>query len=175
MSIVTIPVVEAEGPGGSLYTLVDNLTNLNSQITRARNNGDLILNDENAAPEQKAVIDEANLLAILAAGGETENYLFAIEAPQSLVNVIVPVGVPYRTFKLGDEKTFKQWFDVEAEVWQNTTTNRVLFYTDPRPTAQAILKASEAELIRQINPADINFLTIAEAQDLVSDPDWVKI
>ena len=175
MTKITIPVDSAKN-GGNLYTMVDDLTNLNSEVSRTRNNDNLIINDELASPEQKLEIDETNILAILAEiGGEIENYLFGIKAPLTSANIDVPVGVPLRTNKVGDVKTFKDWFLPSSEVWKNTGTGELIYYNNPDPSGHANLLASEAELIRQIDINNYSFMTVAEVQIEVALQNWVKL
>ena len=174
MSIVTIPVIAAQN-GGALYTLVDDLTNLNSQVSRIRDNGNLIIDDSGAEPEQKIQIDEAVLLSILDNGGNTEDYLFGIRQPSASANIDVPVGVPSRLFKLGEVKTFARWFAENAELWLNTVTDEIIYYNSPNPSDGLILTSSESELIRQIDDQNYSFMTVAEVQAEVAGPNWTKL
>ena len=176
MTQITIPVDEAKS-GGTLYTLVDDLTNLNSEVSNTRDeSGDnLIIDDIGASSEQKLEIDEANILAILASGGEIENYLFGIRQPSASATLDVPVGVPSRLFILGAVKDFSQWFASNADVWLNDTTDEIIYYNSPNPSDSLILKASEAEIIRQIDTGTYSFLTVAEVQAIIVDTDWVKL
>ena len=174
MSKITIPVVAAE-QGGTLYPLVDDLTNLNSQVTRVRDNGNLIVEDDQADPGQKLKPEETVILSILAEGGETENYLFGIKQPSASGSIDVPAGVPSRLFILGAVKKFSQWFASNADVWLNNTTNEIVYYNSPNPSDGLILTASESELIRQLDPVNYSFLTIEEVETLVLDPNWNKL
>ena len=176
MTLITIPVDEAKS-GGSLYTLVDDLTNLNSEVSNTRDeSGDnLIIDDSGASSEQKLEIDEANILAILAAGGEIENYLFGIRQPSASASIDVPVGVPSRLFILGAVKNFSQWFASNADVWLNEVTDEIIYYNSPNPSDGLILKASECEIIRQIDTGTYSFLTVAEVQTIILDPNWTKL
>lgn len=174
MTKITITVDSAKN-GGPLYVLIDDLTNLNSQVSRVRDNGNLIIDDTQASVEQKLEIDEATILSILAEGGEIEGYLIGIKQPSSSALIDVPVGVPSREFILGAVKNFSQWFANNADVWINNTSNEIIYYTSPNPSDGLILKASEAEIIRQIDTLNYSFLTIAEVQIEVALPNWVKL
>lgn len=174
MSIITIPVIEAQN-GGALYTLVDDLTNLNSQVSRIRDNSNLIIDDFGADPEQKIQIDETVLLSILINGGNTSDYLFGIRQPSASATIDVPVGVPSRLFILGAVKDFSQWFASNADVWLNDTTDEIIYYNRPNPSDSIILTASESELIRQIDTVNYSFMTVAEVQAEVAGPNWTKL
>ena len=174
MTKITIPVDSAKS-GGALYNLVDDLSNLNSEVSKKREGTTLIINDDVASSEQKLEIDETNILSILAVGGEIDDYLFGIKQPISSATIDVPVGVPSRVFILGDIKNFSQWFANNAEVWLNNVTNEFIYYNIPNPSDGLILKASEAELIRQIDINNYSFLTVAEVQALIVENDWVKL
>ena len=174
MSKITIPVIAAE-QGGAVYPLVDDLTNLNSQVTRIRDNGNLIVEDDLASPGQKLKPEESTILSILAEGGETENYLFGIKQPSASSTLDVPVGVPSRTFILGAVKNFSQWFAGNADVWRNNVTNEIVYYNSPNPSDGLILTASESELIRQLDTVNYSFLTIEEVETLVALPNWNKL
>ncbi len=175
MTKITIPVDSAKN-GGALYTLVDDLSNLNSEVSKTRDNGNLIIDDSPANAEQKLVIDEATILSILAEGGEIEDYLFGIRAPLSSANTIVPVGLPIRTNISGIPRDFQDWFVPQsAEVWKNTVLGEFIYYNNPNPSGLPNLLASEAEIIRQLNTNTFSFLTVAEVQALILDTDWVKL
>ena len=172
MAKVTIPAASAQN-GGNLYILVDDLTNLNSEVTRTRDNDNLILDDANASAAQKIQMDEATILSVLAESGDSEGYLFAVRVPISVSNTAVPVGVPLRTNIVGDVKVFKDWFLPDSEVWLKDDNSELIFYTDPNPPANVLLKASEAELIRQIDTVNYSFLTTEEASTEVASG-WTK-
>lgn len=183
MTLITIPVDEAK-QGGALYPLVDDLTNLNSEVSNTRDeSGDnLIIDDSNASSEQKLVIDEANILAILAAGGEIENYLFGIRQPSASAGIKVPEEVPMREFILYSKspvaanlKTFGQWFDNNASLWLNEVTDEIIYYNQPNPSNSIILTASESDIIRRIDELNYSFMTVSEVQSEVENPDWVKL
>jgi hypothetical protein len=174
MTKITIPVDSAKN-GGALYILVDDLSNLNSEVSKTRDNGILIIDDVNASPDQRLVIDEATILSILAETGDIEGYLFGIKQPSASATIDVPVGVPARTFILGAVKNFSQWFANNADVWLNNVTNEILYFNQPNPSDSIILKASEAELIRQIDTGTYSFLTVAEVEALIVNTDWVKL
>jgi len=175
MTKITIPVTAAQN-GGALYTLVDDLTNTNSEVIKYPDGANLIIEfPANARPENKFKGDQSVILAVLAEGGEIEDYLFGIKGPISAANVQVPVGVPLRLNILQEARVFKDWLDNNADAWKNTTDSEIIFYNNPSPSRSIILKASEAELIRQINTANYSFLTIDEVQTEVAGPNWVKL
>jgi len=173
---ITIPVSAALN-GGSLYTLIDDLTNTNSGITKQTINGgtNLEVTDSDLIPVN---MTQATLIQILAEGGEVENRIMAIKAPISLSNAPVPAGVPYRTNAVGDVKNFKDWLLFGSELWINTTDSLVLFYTNPlgsQADESQFLKGSEIELIRQIDTINNFILSIDEAQVELANPNYVKV
>ena len=177
---IIIPITATTGPSGLLYDLVDNLTNQNSAVQKVRVGTNLEISDEGVPPEQELVIDEVNILAILAEGGEIEGNLFGIRQPSASASIDVPVGVPSRTFILGEVKTFARWYASNADVWLNNVTDEIIYYNSPNPSDSLILKASEADIIRQIDTLNYSFLTVAEVQEIVNpegvpDPNWVKL
>jgi hypothetical protein len=174
---ITIPADSAKN-GGALYTLIDDLTNLNSQVDRIRENSDLIIDD--IASSVKIEVDQATLLSILGESGEIEEALFAVKMPTSFANTIVPAGVPYRDNVIGNARQFDEWFITGSEVWIDATNGFFVFYTNPLGVAGAestYLKASEIELIRQLDTVNISILTLEEAQTEVNDvaKDYSKV
>ena len=174
MTKIIIPVDSAKN-GGNLYTLVDDLSNLNSEVSKTRDNGNLIIDDDTASAEQKLEIDAATLLSILQEGGQVQEYLMAVRAPNALAMQDVPAGVPYRTNVLGQTRIFLNWFLDGAEVWTENAGNEFIFYTNPAPSLGAQgLTASEIEIIRQLDVANITVLTVAQAQAVVASG-WNKV
>ena len=174
MAVITIPKESAE-VGGNLFDLVYNGSVLNSEVKDIIAGTNRIIDDTSASPSQKLVIDEAGILEILAEGGDIENYLFGIRQPSASATLDVPVGVPLRLFILGDVRNFSEWFSNNADVWLNEVTDEIIYYNNPNPSGGPILTASEAEIIRQIDPVNYSFLTVAEVQTIVLDPNWVKL
>lgn len=174
MTKIIIPAATAE-VGGALFDLVYNGAVLKTDVKNKLENGKRIIDDSNASPDQKLVIDEAQILEILAEGGEIENYLFGIKAPLSSSNIDVPEGVSLRLNIVDEVRNFKNWFSNNAGVWKNTTTGELIYYNNPNPSGGPILKASEAEIIRQLDTNMFSFLTVAEVQAEVADSDWVKL
>ena len=173
---ITIPADSAKN-GGALYTLVDDVTNLNSQVSRERINTSLILNDN--AASIKLEMDQSTLLTILAEGGELEENLMAIKVPISFASAEVPAGVPYRENVIGQPRTFDEWFLYGAEVWIDLTNGFFLFNTNPLGSvgqSSQYLKGSEMEIIRQLDTVNISILNLTEAQTEVNDPakDYIK-
>ena len=174
MTKITIPPETAE-VNGSLFDLVYNGSILNSEVTNTFENGNRVIDDTNASPEQKLVIEETQILEILTEAGEIEDYLFGIRQPSSSATIDVPEGVPSRLFILGAIKDFSQWFASNADVWLNEVTDEIIYYNSPNPSDGIILKASEAEIIRQIDIGTYSFLTVAEVQAIILDPNWTKL
>ena len=186
MSKIIIPAATAE-VGGTLFDLVYNGSILNSEVANTLENGNRIIDDTNASAGQKLVITEEGILEILAEGGDIENYLFAIRQPSASASLKVPEGVPLREFILwnlnpvdANIKNFGQWYSLNADVWLNEVIDEIIYYNNPNPSGGPILKASEAEIIRQIDTDNNSFLTVAEAQAITSpggvpDPNWVKL
>ena len=187
---VTIPQIAATGPGGALYDLVDNLSNINSEAVKYPEGDNLIIEfPDNIKDENKFRGDQDIILSILDNSGEIEGYLFGIKQPSASVGIDVPIGVPLRLFKGDGVRNFLQWFANNAQTWINNVTDEIMYYTDPNPSGVSILKASEAEIIRQLDPnADdpdqethtFSFLTVAEVQEIVKpggipDPNWEEI
>jgi hypothetical protein len=173
---ITIPVSAAKN-GGNLYTLVDDLTNTNSGITKQTVNTDLLITDDPSIPVN---MDQANLLAILAEAGEVEERLMAIKMPTSFANTAVPVGVPYRENVIGNARQFDEWFLYGAEVWIDSTNGFFVFNTNPLGSVAAqsqYLKGSQMEIIRQLDAVNISILNLEEAQTEVDDPakNYVKV
>lgn len=176
MTKITIPIAATTGPGGALYSLVDNLTNQNSEIEKTAEGTNLVIDfPNNIKPENKLNADESVILSILAEAGNIENYIFGIRQPSASASLDVPEGVPLREFILGDIRNFAQWFANNADVWLNDVLDEIIYYNNPNPSGGPILKASEAEIIRQIDIVNYSFLTVAEVQAIVLDPNWVKL
>ena len=178
MTKIIISVIATTGPSGPLYQLVDNLNNQNSEVSigRSEDSLDVIIDDSSASSEQKLVIDEANILAILAENGEIEDYVFGIRAPLSSANTIVPVGIPIRTNISGVPRDFQDWFVPQsAEVWKNTVLGEFIYHNNPNPSGLPYLLASEADIIRQLDPDTFSFMTLAELETEVALPNWTKL
>ena len=176
MTKITIPVDSAKS-GGNLYTLVDDLTNLNSEVSKTRDNGNLIINDNAASSEQKIIIDQATLLSILAEGGEVTEYLMGIRMPSTFSATDVPAGLPWRVNVLGTTRRFRDWFLDGAEVWIKVGGDEFLFYTNPAAglaSPSEYLTGSQMEIIRQLNTVTITILTVSEVQTLVASG-WNKV
>lgn len=184
MTKITIPIVAAKN-GGALYTLVDDLSNLNSEVLKYPEGDNLIIDYPGLIrPENKFKGDESVILAILDNGGTIENYLFAIRQPSASAAIDVPEGVISRTFLRGVVKIFDYWFGAGASLWLNNVTNEIIYYNQPNPADSKILTGAQSEIIRQLDPnADDEtpenrtyfFMTVAEVQAIVEDPNWVKL
>ena len=159
-----------------IYKLVDDLTNLNSEVQKTAEGTNLIIDfPDNIKPENKLNADESVILSILDNDGQIEDYLFGIRQPSASASIDVPEDVPLRLFILGAVKNFSQWFANNADVWLNNVTDEIIYYNNPNPSGGPILKASEAEIIRQIDTVNYSFLTVAEVQTIVLDPNWTKL
>lgn len=181
MTKIIIPAETAE-VGGTLFDVVYNGSILNSEVSNTLENGNRIIDDTNASSGQKLVISAATILEILSEGGEIENYLFGIRQPSASASLKVPEDVPLREFILWNKDpvaanitNFGQWYSLNADVWLNEVTDEIIYYNNPNPSGGPILKASEAEIIRQIDTNVYSFLTVAEVQAIVTDPNWVKL
>ena len=176
---IIIPEVELK-VGGALHTLAINLTVTNSQVDITTQGSISTIDDENARAEQKVTPDEATILSVLAVGGEIEDYLHGIRAPisggNSIAGLDVPDGVPQDTFifPLGNKRTILQWFANNAEVWKKDDNSEIIFYNNPLPSGGVVLKASESELIRQMDTVNISFMTVEEVQTEVVTG-WTKL
>ena len=183
MTKITIPIAATTGPGGALYSLVDNLSNQNSEVEKTQEGTDLVIDYTNVVkPENKLNADESVILSILAESGDIENYLFGIRQPSASASLKVPEGVPLREFILygtdpvaANLRNFSQWYSNNADVWLNDVTDEIIYYNNPNPSGGPILTASEAEIIRQIDTVNYSFLTVEEVQAIVLDPNWVKL
>lgn len=176
MTKIIIPVDSAKN-GGNLYTLIDDLSNLNSQVSKTRDNGNLIINDNTASDAQKILIDQSILLSILNEGGEVEEYLMGIRIPNTFANTDVPIGLPWRKNVLGTTRKFRDWFLDGAEVWIEQAGDEFIFYTNPAAglaSPSEYLKGSQMEIIRQLDTANITILTVDEVQAVVSSG-WNKV
>ena len=115
---IFIPVESAE-QGGNLYPLIDDLSNLNLEVSKTRDNGVLTVDDTDSRESQKLQMDQATLLTILAeTGGEMTEYIMGIRVPNTFAVQDVPNGLPRRKNVLGEIRKIKDWFVDGAEVWR---------------------------------------------------------
>jgi len=176
MAKITVPVTSAQN-GGNLYALIDDLTNLNSQVTRIRDNGSLVIDDTEADGFQKLNTDQVQLLEILAETGELEEHLMGIHGNNTLANTLVPVGLPIRTNALGDVKVFKDWFLPGSELWTEDAGTGIAFLTNPAAGLSApsdYLTGSQMEIIRQLDVVNYSILTVDELTALTASG-WTKV
>ena len=177
---ITIPEIAYQNVP-DIYKIVDDLANINSQALKYREGDNIIVEfPDNIKDENKFKGDQDMILLILDNGGQIENYLFGIKQPSSSAGIDVPVGVPLRLFKGDGVRNFLQWFALNSQTWINNVTDEIMYYTDPNPSGVAILKASEAKLIKDIDPENFTFHTISEVQEIlkpggVTDPNWNSI
>ena len=180
---ITLTIASTTGPGGPLYQMVDNLRNQNSEVEMTQEGTNLIIDYSNVVKsENRLNADEAIILDILANDGDIENYLFGIRQPSASAGLKVPEDVPMREFILynlnpvpANLKNFGQWFGGNASVWLNNVTSEIIYYNQPNPSNSIILTASESKLIKDIDEVNYTFLTVAEVQTIVLDPNWVKL
>lgn len=161
--------------GGNLETWYLNTTRVNNTLSITPNNGDMIINDANTS--FKIILNQAELLAILAEGGEVEEAVFGIRCPNTLANQSVPVSLPYHTNILGDVDLFKNWFGEGSEVWREDAGDEFIFYNNPIGRNAALsdyLKGSQIEIIRQLDGVNITILAVAEVAAVVSSG-WTKV
>lgn len=170
--------VDSAKNGGNLYTLVDDLTNLNSQVVKTQSNDILTIDDTDVVPDQKIVMDQATLLSILAEpNGEMTEHLMAIRATNVLAGTLVPAGLPIRQFADGTVVTFIQWFLPGAELWDEDGGNDIIFYTNPAAGLASpadYLTGSQMEIIRQLDIIDYSILSTVDA-DVITATGWTKV
>ena len=66
---ITLTIESTTGPSGALYPLVDNLTNQNSQVEKAAEGTNLVIDFPfGIKPENTLKADETTILAILEEG-----------------------------------------------------------------------------------------------------------
>ena len=174
---IFFPVESAE-QGGNLYPMIDDLSNLNSEVSKTRDNGVLTIDDTNTSESQKLAMDQANLLLILAeSGGEMTEYIMGIRVPNTFAVQDVPVGLPKRKNVLGEIRKIKDWYVDGAEVWREDGGNEFIFYTNPFGGLSSIadyLTGSEMEIIRQVNVSTHTILSVEEVAVIVATG-WTKV
>jgi hypothetical protein len=112
-------------------------------------------------------------------GGEVEGYLMAVNATINIMSTNVASTLPNYQ-KLDDlgaliAKEFSDWLVPGAEIWKKDDNTRVIFYTNPFAGNQSeYLKGSEIKIINDISPANIDILTIAEAEAETASG-WTKL
>lgn len=171
MAKITIPLSSVQITG-TLHDWFYNNVQLNSEISNQPSGGNLMINDINAT--NKLVLSQVQILNILTAGGEVEEYLAGIRAPNSLAGVTVPSGLPDHETIIENPKNFEQWISNRAELWTEDAGDEFIFYTNPHARSRdEYLTASQMEIIRQLNTTDITILTVAEVQAVVASG-WTK-
>jgi len=175
MAKIILPISSVQ-TGGNLKNWFQDRVDVNTELTVNRSNGSVIINDINASTEQKIVLTQQELLDILAESGEVEEYLAGIRMPKSFGTTDVPSGLPFRLNVIDVVRKFKDWFLDGAEVWFENSGDELIFYTNPAGGLASIseyLKASEMEIIRQLDTINITILTISEVQSTVATG-WTK-
>ncbi len=170
---ITIPTNQITS-GQPLQDFYDNLIKINSQLSVYTDNGNVIIDDSNATI--KAVINEAELLDILEAGGEVEEHLMSIRATSTINTTLVPSGLPFSKFITGGARQFFEWFMPGSEAWTEDGSNGIMFRTNPLAGLvgkEGYLKGSEMKIIKDLDPA-YTILTNAET-DLVMETGWTQL
>lgn len=171
MAKVTLPIAEVELGGSMQQWHYDNAI-IRTDVKMSINNGDSIT-------EGTLELTLGNVGSVLAAGGEVESYLMAVQAPLSLLDTDVPAGLPRNTTLNGSavevSKTFSNWFVKGAEIWKKDDDSEIIFYTNPfAGNVSLYLKGSELSIINDIH-ATVVIETIAQAQAIIDAGGWTKI
>jgi hypothetical protein len=169
--ILEIPLIEVE-IGGSVFNYYYNNVILRADVVQTTTNGTATATG-NISP------DIAEVNSILTAGGETFEYLMAIKANIALLDTDVPDPLPNNKTLDGTAtevlKTFSGWLVPGAEIWKKDDNTEILFYTNPfAGNPSSYLKGSEIKIINDINPAQIDILTI-EAAEIETATGWTKL
>lgn len=171
MAKITLPIASVQ-TGGNLRDWFIDLLTINNEIVRQRDNGNVIIKDDNASPVNKIKLTQQEILDILSEGGEVEEYMAGIRMPASFANTNVPASVPNPTNILDNPRTFVQWFGFGAEVWIEGQ-DEFAFFTNPLAGAAGpsqYMTGSQMEDIRQLDTVNITILTTEEVEAL----GWTK-
>lgn len=167
MSKATMPIAEVR-KGGSLEDLYYDSALIRTDIEKSTTDTEAI-----AEGVFNMTINEIN--SILTAGGQVEGYLMAIRAPKALFDIDVPVDLPNRLAFNGSIKTFEFWLVPGGEAWLKDDDLEIMLYTNPFAGNENVyLTGSEIKIINDINPGQINILTIAEAEAETASG-WTKL
>lgn len=161
--------------GQTLQSFYDDLIKVNSGLIVQTDNGNVIINDDNATV--KMIINEAELLAILAADGEVEEHLMSIQATAAINITLVPSELPASKFITGGARQFFEWFMPGAEAWTEDEDNGIIFRTNPLAglvNKTGYLKGSEMKTIKDLDPEKYSILTNAEA-DAITKNGWTPL
>lgn len=113
---------------------------------------------------------------ILNNGGEVNNYLMAIQADISFLDVDILAGLPNRLDVLGVVKKFKVWFEATSEVYINDAGTRVYFLTNPIGTSEdQYLTGSEIVAIESIVGINADVDTVNQFNTAIAANNWNKV
>ena len=171
MSKITLPIAEIE-IGGTMQTW-----HYDNALIRS----DIIKTTENGTAKVEGTIDMSinDVGQILTAGGEVFGYLMAVKAIIGILDADVPDPLPNNKTLSGTAeeilKKFSGWLVPGAEIWKKDDDSEILFYTNPFAGNQdKYLKGSEIKIINDISPANIDILTIADAE-IETATGWTKL
>ncbi len=171
---LTIPTSEILS-GQPLQNFYDDLIKVNSQLSVQTDNGNVIINDNNATV--KIIIDETELLNVLSAGGEVEEHLMSIHATDAIKQTEVPNTLPHYKFADGSIKKFIEWFVFGSEAWvEDGAPDGIMFRSNPLAGLvgpSGYLTGSQMKIIKDLNGSN-EILTNSEA-DVITSGSWTKI
>jgi hypothetical protein len=171
---ITIPTNQITS-GQPLQSFYDDLIKVNSQLLVQTVNGNVVINDSSATV--KVVINEDDLLSILAAGGEVEEHLMSIQATATINTTLVPSELPFSKFITGGARQFFQWFMPGSEAWTENAGNGIMFRSNPLAGLvgkEGYLKGSEMKVIKDLDSENYSIKTNAEA-DAITATGWTKL
>lgn len=171
MSKIELPIAEIE-IGGSMQTWHYDNAIIRSDVQKSTENG-------LAKIDGTIYMSIADVSQILTAGGEVFEYLMAVKAVISLLDADVPDPLPNNKTLDGTAteilKTFSGWLVPGSEIWKKDDDTEILFYTNPFAGNQdKYLTGSEIKVINDINPGNIDILTIEDAEVVVATG-WTKL
>ena len=171
---LTIPTNQITS-GQPLQAFYDDLIKINSQLSVVTDNGNVIIRDDNATV--KMIINESQLIDILAAGGEVEEHEMSIQATATINTTLVPPELPASKFITGGARQFFEWFMPGAEAWTEDGSNGIMFRTNPLAglvNKTGYLKGSEMKKIKDLESENYSILTNAEA-DTITASGWTPL
>ena len=171
MSIIKIPIAEVE-VGGSLQSFYYDNCVIRSDVSK-------ITDDVWATATDNFDLSIGQVNSILLAGGEVYEHLMAVKAVIGIMDFAVPSTLP-NYLKLDGSatfvaKNFSDWLVPGVEIWKKDDDTEVLFYTNPFAKNETnYLTGSEIKIINDISPANIDILTIANAE-IETATGWTKL
>lgn len=164
--------------GGALETLVNDLTNTNSEFSNATDGTNQIISDTNVSnPANKLAMDQATLLTILGVGGEMEEHLMALRVDNGFGALPVTDGLPRRKNAIGAIRNYVDWFIEGSELWLEDVGNGLIFYSNPAGGLAGIsdfLTGTHMEIIRQLDTINYSIITTTDA-DAITGTGWTKV